>query len=46
MRYDQVDFMDASQYAQAGSLDAIHLDEENHAKLAQAIYEKIQRVRK
>lgn len=42
----QVDFMDASQYAQAGSLDAIHLDEENHAKLAQAIYEKIQRVRK
>lgn len=36
-----VEFMDASQYARASLTDAIHMDEENHIKLAHAIYEKI-----
>ncbi len=37
----QVDFMDAADYAQASETDGIHMDEENHRKLAQAVYEKI-----
>lgn len=36
-------FMDASQYAKASEIDCIHMDEENHLKLANAIYEKIKK---
>lgn len=34
-------FLDASLYAQASSIDCIHMDEENHEKLAKVIYEKL-----
>lgn len=34
-------WMDAAKYAKASLIDAIHMDEENHEKLAKAIYEKI-----
>ena len=37
-----VEFMDAANFAEASLTDCIHLDEENHSKLAYAIYEKIQ----
>lgn len=36
-----VEFMDGAKYARASLTDAIHMDEENHIKLAHAIYEKI-----
>ncbi|MDD3049265.1 MAG: GDSL-type esterase/lipase family protein [Bacilli bacterium] len=35
------EFMDAAQYAQASPIDCIHMDAENHKKLAEAIYQKI-----
>lgn len=35
-------FMDASLYAKASTIDCIHMDEENHKKLAEAIYHKIE----
>lgn len=35
------EFMDASLYAKASEIDAIHMDAENHQKLAEAIYKKI-----
>lgn len=37
-------FMDASLYAQASTIDCIHMDEENHKKFAEAIYEKIENI--
>lgn len=37
----QVEFMDGTKYARASLTDAIHMDEENHIKLAHAVYEKI-----
>lgn len=36
-------WMDAAKYAKASLIDAIHMDEENHEKLAKAIYEKNRR---
>lgn len=38
LEYDCM-FMDASKYAEASDIDCIHMDEENHKKLAQAIYQ-------
>ena len=37
-------FMDASQYAEASLVDNLHMDEENHMKLGQAIYDKIKEI--
>ena len=37
----QCAFLDASQIAQPDPADGIHLSEEGHAKLAQAMYEKV-----
>lgn len=37
-------YMNAADYAQAGTYDCIHLDEAGHAALAQALYEKIQSI--
>lgn len=34
-------FMNAAEYAQASTIDCLHMDEINHEKLAKAIYEKI-----
>lgn len=34
-------FIDASKYAEASDIDCIHMDEENHKKLAKIIYETI-----
>ncbi|NBK98412.1 MAG: hypothetical protein EOM50_10390 [Erysipelotrichia bacterium] len=34
-------FLDASKYAKASSIDGIHMDKNNHKKLAKAIYEKL-----
>lgn len=34
-------FMNAADYAQASSIDCLHMDEKNHEKLAKAIYQKI-----
>ena len=39
-KYD-VSFMDAAKYAEASLLDYIHMDEENHKKLGEAIYNKL-----
>lgn len=36
-----VDFMNAADYAKASGIDGIHMDEENHRKLAEAICRKI-----
>lgn len=36
-----VDFMNAADYAKASPIDNIHIDEENHGKLAVAINEKL-----
>lgn len=36
-----VDFMNAADYAKASPMDNIHIDEENHGKLAVAIFEKL-----
>ena len=38
--YD-VAFLDASLYARPSEIDGLHMDEENHGKLADAIYEKL-----
>ena len=40
-RYNNVEFMDAADYAEASLTDCIHLDEANHTKLAHAVYDKI-----
>lgn len=40
----QVDFLDASEYAEASLLDNIHMDEENHIKLAEGIYTKLMKI--
>ncbi len=40
-KYD-ADFMDAAEFAEASLTDYVHLDEDNHAKLAHAIKEKIE----
>lgn len=37
----QLEFMDASLYAEASLVDNLHMDEENHNKLGKAMYEKI-----
>lgn len=37
----KVDFMNAADYAEASLLDNIHMDEENHRKLAEAICSKL-----
>ena len=34
-------FMDASLYAEVSKADGVHFDEENHGKLAKAIYQKL-----
>lgn len=39
-RYD-VDFMNAADFAVASLVDNLHMDEENHGKLAVAINEKL-----
>ena len=36
-------FLDASLYAQASTIDCIHMDSENHKKLAEAIYNVIKK---
>ena len=36
-----VEFLDAAQYAEPSPLDGIHMDAESHAKLADAIYQKV-----
>lgn len=38
-------FMDAAQYAEASLIDTIHMNEENHKKLAKAIADKIYSIR-
>ncbi len=40
----QIDFMDASKYAEASVVDNLHMDQENHRKLGQAICEKIKEI--
>lgn len=37
-------FMDAAQYAEASKADAVHLDAENHAKLADAVANKVKEI--
>ena len=37
----KVDFLNAADYAQASTYDCIHMDEENHQKLAEAIFSKL-----
>ena len=37
----QLDFMDAALYAEASLVDNLHMDEENHIKLGQAMCDKI-----
>ena len=39
-KYD-VQFMNAADYAEASLIDYIHMDEENHRKLGEAIYNKL-----
>lgn len=39
--YD-VEFLDAARYAKASKIDGLHMEEEEHAKLAKAIREKLQ----
>lgn len=39
-----VEFLDASRYAKASDTDGIHMDEDNHRRLAQAISEKIRQI--
>ncbi len=41
----QLDFMDASLYAEASLVDNLHMDEGNHIKLGQAIYDKLRNVK-
>lgn len=36
-----IDFLNAADYAEASMVDGLHMDEENHQKLANAIYRKI-----
>ncbi len=36
--------MNASVYAEAGRVDGLHMDTENHQKLAEAMYEKIKEI--
>ncbi|MDY3729171.1 MAG: GDSL-type esterase/lipase family protein [Candidatus Choladocola sp.] len=38
------EFMDAAQYAEASLLDSIHMDAENHEKLAEALCQKIKEI--
>lgn len=40
----QVHFMDAAKYAMASNYDCIHMDEENHEKLANALFNKIKEI--
>lgn len=42
----KVYFMDAAQYAEVSLIDGIHMNEENHKKLAIAIADKIYSIRK
>lgn len=35
------EFLDAAQFAQPSEVDCIHMDQENHARLAQVIFEKL-----
>ena len=39
-----VDFLNASDYAEASETDAIHLDAENHRRLAEGFAEKIREI--
>lgn len=39
-----IEFLDASEYAEASSIDGIHMDAENHAKLGEAISDKLRRI--
>lgn len=41
-----INFMNAADYAEASMIDYVHMDEENHGKLAKAIYKKISEIRK
>ncbi|EOS62230.1 hypothetical protein C815_00011 [Firmicutes bacterium M10-2] len=38
-------FLDAAQFANASSLDQVHMDEENHKKLSKAINDKIEKMK-
>lgn len=40
------EFMNAADYAEASKIDDIHMDEENHAKLAEVVFEKIKSIKK
>lgn len=42
----QTEFLNASDYAEASEIDGIHLDAENHRRLAEGIAEKIRKLRK
>lgn len=41
----QTAFLDASDYAEASEIDGIHLDTENHRRLAEGLAEEIRRIR-
>jgi len=45
-RLMRCEFLDASQYAVPSKTDALHLDQENHLKLAEAMAEKVRRILK
>ena len=36
--------MDASEFAKAGTYDAIHLDAKNHQQLSEAMYNKVKEI--
>ena len=40
----QLEFMDASLYAEASLVDNLHMDEENHKKLGEAMCERIRTI--
>ena len=39
-----VEFLDASQYAQASDADYVHMDAESHRRLGEAVAEKIRQM--
>jgi len=41
----EVHYLNAANYAKASPVDCIHMNEENHQKLASAIYNKIQKLK-
>lgn len=40
----KTEFMNAAEYANPSSVDGIHMDEENHQKLANAICTKVKKI--